>query len=152
MQEATKEVKHLWQEYRAVISSQGVPDSSADWLVRWAQRFARAMPGLPLRACTQAHVRAFLSDLAQQAHVESWQVNQAQDALRVLDQECFPLPWARPWPFHAHAMEAVRGGSQGTSLRDEVSSSAVDAAHQEMLRRLRTEIRARHSSLRTEQA
>jgi integron integrase len=63
-----------------------------------------------------------------------------------------PAPWAQPWPFQAHAMEVARGGSQGTSFRDEVSSSAVDAAHQEVLSRLRTEIRARHYSLRTEQA
>jgi integrase len=110
------------------------------------------MPGIPLRARTKVQVRAFLSHLVQQAHVESWQVNQAQEALRVLYQECLPLPWARPWPFQAHAMEVSRGGSQGKSFRDEVSSSEVDAAHQEVLSRLRTEIRARHYSLRTEQA
>jgi Phage integrase, N-terminal SAM-like domain/Phage integrase family len=110
------------------------------------------MPGIPLRARTKVQVRAFLSHLVQQAHVESWQVNQAQEALRVLYQECLPLPWARPWPFQAHAMEVSRGGSQGRSFRDEVSSSEVDAAHQEVLSRLRTEIRARHYSLRTEQA
>jgi hypothetical protein len=34
MQEGTKEVKRLWQEYRAAVSSQGVPDSRADWCVR----------------------------------------------------------------------------------------------------------------------
>ena len=73
MQEAPKEVKHCWQKYRAVVSSQGVPDARADWFVRWAQRFARAMPGIPLRARTKAHVRVFLSDLTQQVHVESWQ-------------------------------------------------------------------------------
>jgi hypothetical protein len=56
MREETKEVKHLWQEYRAAVSSQGVPDSRADWFVRWAQRFARAMLGLPLRALTKAYM------------------------------------------------------------------------------------------------
>jgi hypothetical protein len=86
MREEIKEVKHFWQEYRAAVSSQGVTDSGADWFVRWAQRFARAMPDIPLRARTKAHVRAFLSDLAQQAHVESWQADQAQEALRVLYQ------------------------------------------------------------------
>jgi site-specific recombinase XerD len=51
-----------------------------------------------------------------------------------------PTLWRRP------------GGAQGTSFRDEVSSREVDAEHQEVLSRLRTEIRARHYSLRTEQA
>jgi integron integrase len=110
------------------------------------------MSGIPLRSRTKVQVRAFLSDLAQQAHVESWQVNQAQESLRVLYQEFLPLPWARPWPLQVHAMEVARRGSQRKSFRDEVSSSEVDAAHQEVLSRLRTEIRARHYSLRTEQA
>jgi site-specific recombinase XerD len=43
-------------------------------------------------------------------------------------------------------------GAQRTSFRDEVSSSEVDAQHQLVLSRLRTEIRARNYSLHTEQA
>ena len=152
MQEEIKHVKPFWQEYRAAILSQGVSQARADWFVRWAQRFARAVPGVPLRARTQAHVRAFLSDLAQQAHVQPWQVDQAQEALRVLYQQCLPRPWARPWPLQAYAEEPTRGAPQQPSFRDEVSSREVDAKHQEMLHRLRTEIRARHYSLRTEQA
>ena len=65
-------------------------------------------------ARTTAQVRAVLRDLAQQAHVESGPVEQAQEALRLLSQACLPLPWARPWPFHAQAMAAARGGAQGT--------------------------------------
>ena len=114
MQEETKEVKHLWPEDRAAVANQGVPASRANWCARWAQRFARAMPGIPLRARTTAQVRAVLRDLAQQAHVESGPVEQAQEALRRLSQACLPLPWARPWPFHAQAMAAARGGAQGT--------------------------------------
>ena len=152
MQKELKQVKHFWQQYRAAVLGQGVPAARADWLVRWAQRFARAMPGVPLRARTEAHVRAFLRDLGQQAHVEPWQVDQAQEALRMLYQERLPLPWARTWPLQAHAGEATRGLRPRQSFRDELSASAVDADHQELLSRLRTEIRARHYSLRTEQA
>ena len=152
MQEDSKEVKRFWREYRAAVSSHGVPDPRADWFVRWAQRFARAMPGMPLGGRTKAHVRAFLSNLAHQAHVEPWQADQAQEALRVLYQDCLPLPWARPWPFHAQAMEPAKGEAQGTPFRDVVRSNDVDAKHQEVLNQLRTVIRARHYSLRTEQA
>jgi hypothetical protein len=152
MQEELKPVKHFWQQYRAAVLGQGVPAARADWLVRWAQRFARAMPGVPLRARTEAHMRAFLCDLGQKAHVEPWQVDQAQEALRMLYQECLPLPWARTWPLQAHAEEATRGLRPRQSFRDELSARAVDADHQELLSRLRTEIRARHYSLRTEQA
>jgi len=93
-----------------------------------------------------------LTDLGQQAQVQAWQADQAQEALRVLYQECIPRPWARPWPFSAQAVNSGRGLAHGKSFRDEVSSSEVDTRHQAVLSRLRTEIRARHYSLRTEQA
>ncbi|MGH8064067.1 MAG: phage integrase N-terminal SAM-like domain-containing protein [Candidatus Entotheonellia bacterium] len=49
-------------------------------------------------------------------------------------------------------METGRGLSHGKSFRDEGSSSEVDTQHQAVLSRLRTEIRTRHYSLRTERA
>ena len=94
----------------------------------------------------------FCAASRQQAHVEPWQVEQAQEALRVLYQEWLPLPWARPWPLQTHAPEKASGLLERRSFRDELSSRAIDAAHQAMLSRLRTEIRIRHYSLRTEQA
>jgi len=97
-------------------------------------------------------VRAFVRDLGRQARVQPWQVEQAQEALRVLEQEGLPLPWARPWPWPAHAVEAARESSPGTCVRDAVSSRTLAAQHQERLRRWRRASRARHSSLRTEQA
>jgi hypothetical protein len=98
MVEEITRVKHSWRGYRASVSGQGVPPARAEWFVRWAPRFARAVPGEPLRARTGAHVRGFLRDLETQAHAEPWQVEQAQEALRMLYQERLPLPWARPWP------------------------------------------------------
>jgi hypothetical protein len=84
--------------------------------------------------------------------VELSQIDQVQEALRVLYQEYLHLPWARPWPFRTHAKGTTRRLSQGESFRDKVSSSQVGARHQAVLSRLRTEMRARHYSLRTERA
>jgi hypothetical protein len=50
---------------------------------------------VPLRSRTAAHVKDFLSHIGQQANVEPWQVEQAQEALRVLYQECLRL-WYSP--------------------------------------------------------
>jgi integrase len=145
-------VNKFWQQYQAAVLRQGVPQVRAEWFVRWARRFARAGLGVPLRERTAAHVRAFLNDLKQQTNVETWQLDQAQEAIRVLYQECLPLPWARPWPFNAYTIEAAKGLSQQKTFRDEVSSNEVEARHQAVLSRLRTEMRTRHYSLRTEQA
>jgi hypothetical protein len=67
-------------------------------------------------------------------------------------QECLPLPWARPWPLQTHTPKTARGLLQREAFRDELSARAADAAHQVMLSQLRTELRTRHYSLRTEQA
>src|SRR5882724_185116 len=152
MNSETFEVKKFWQEYQAAVLRQGIPKAKVEWYGRWARRFARSVPDVPLRARSAAHVRAFLTDLGQQAQVQAWQADQAQEALRVLYQECIPRPWASPWPFSAQAVNSGRGLAHGKSFRDEVSSSEVDTRHQAVLSRLRTEIRARHYSLRTEQA
>jgi hypothetical protein len=85
-------VNKFWQQYQAAVLRQGVPQARAEWFVRWAQHLTRSGLGVPLRTRTAAHVRAFLSDLAHQTNVEPWQVDQAQEVLRVLYQECLPLP------------------------------------------------------------
>ena len=36
MQEGSKEVKEFWREYRAIVCSEGVPDSRAEGFVRRA--------------------------------------------------------------------------------------------------------------------
>lgn len=110
------EVNQFWQEYRATVLRQGVPPARAEWFVRWAQRFARARPGVALRARTAAHVSAFLSDLARPTNVEPWQVEQAREALQVLYQKVLPLPWAQSWSFQTDAPEAPGELLQATSF------------------------------------
>jgi site-specific recombinase XerD len=97
-------------------------------------------------------VKAFPTNLGQQAMMESWQADRAQEALLVLYQECITRPRARLWPFRAQATGTGKRLSHGKSFRNEVSSSEVDTRHQAVLSRLLTEIRARHYSPRTEQA
>jgi site-specific recombinase XerD len=152
MNREAEQVKPFWQDYRAAVVRQGVPPAKAPWFVRWAQQVAHALPGVPLRSRTAEHVQAFLSHLRQQADTQPWQVDQAQEALRLLYQAVLPVPWARAWPWRTPPTPATRGLSQGAACRDETSTTEVHAHHQELLSRLRTEIRARHYSLRTEQA
>ena len=70
MVEEITRVKYCWQYYWVTVLRQGVPLARATWCVRWAQRFARAVPDEPLHGRTEGHVSAFLRDLETQAHVE----------------------------------------------------------------------------------
>jgi hypothetical protein len=108
MAEELKRVKECWQAYGAAVLRQSVPPTRADRLGRWAQRFAGALPAIPLRERSEAHVRGFPCDLEGQPHVEPWPVAPAREALRVLDQQRQPRPWARPWPSHTHTPETPR--------------------------------------------
>ena len=120
MAEDLKRVKEFWQAYRAAVLRQGVTQAKAEWFVRWAQRFAQAVPGVSLRARTEAHGRAFLRDLESQTHVEAWQVERAPEALRMLYQHCLPRPWAQPWPMHTHTSETARTLPQRQASRDKL--------------------------------
>ena len=64
-------------------------------------------------------MRALLRDLESRTHVEAWQVEQAQEALHVLDQHGLPRPWAQPWPLPAHTAETVRTLPRRQAFRDE---------------------------------
>ena len=70
----------------------------------------------------------------------------------MLYQECLPLPWARPWLLPAPSRETAGGSLQEKSFQDEVGLHEVEARHQAVLTRLRTAMRTRHYSLRTERA
>lgn len=39
--------KDFWEEYHAVVLRKGVPESRAEWFVKWARRFERFVQGLP---------------------------------------------------------------------------------------------------------
>jgi integron integrase len=151
--------KEFWQEYRNIVLKQGVQQSSTEWYVTWAERFARSIRGVSLRERTEEHVRAFINNLRHQDNLKEWQVNQARDALRVLCQDFLRLAWSEKWSVifgdikGAESMHGLlpSGQSKIKSFRDTATSKEIDARHGEVIKRLRTEIRTRHYSIRTEQ-
>lgn len=51
--------KDFREQYRAIVLRQGVPEVRAEWYVKWIQKFARYMSGVPLRVRTAVHVKGF---------------------------------------------------------------------------------------------
>jgi len=143
--------KDLWEQYRAIVLSYGVPKDRAEWYVKWIQKFARYMHGVPLRVRTVEHVKGFLNSLEHQANLKKWQLEQAEEALRILYQEFLKVAWAQKWSSLADTIP-WEGLTQRRSFRDESTSKDVDEQHKEIIKRLCTEIRRRHYSIRTEQS
>jgi integron integrase len=152
-----RDAGNFWQEYLAVAISQGVPESKARWCVRWAEQFARSVRALPLRNRTADHVGNYLSQLSDKPNIKGWQVEQAAEALRILYQSFLKIPWAIKWPDSLTATITHRDNSSigGEPLpkrfRDEGAWSSCSAAHEDIIRRLRTQMRTLHYSFRTEQ-
>ena len=154
----------FWDEYRTLVVSRGVPEAKAEWYVKWARKFAVSMRGVPLKARTTGHVKAFLADLEKQPGIQKWRVQQAEDALSILYKEFLvkgkteeqsgtvvddsPGLSRESGDIHVTPIKEKR---RGTTFRDSLSRSReVEEHHKEIISRLRTVIRTRHYSLDTE--
>ncbi len=86
------------------------------------------------------------------------------EALKILYKDVLNCEWALTWPPSDTPAGDESGGAQGTgepvsgsqsvppSFRDEAPPREIDILHSEILQRLRTELRVRHYSIRTERS
>ena len=141
--------------YRRAIISSGVPDTKVKWYLRWAQKFAVSMKGKPLRARSAGDVNRFLSGLENEPGVEPWQVKQAHDALLSLYHDFLKIDLK----IQEIVPDSLKTDSTGAKHDQKVkfhdavvSRDKLEEQHGNLLERLRSELRVRHYSFRTEQA
>jgi len=60
----------FWRGYRALLEKRGIEQKRIIFYHRWAEQFARAFPGVPLRSRLREHARAFLDNHRQQEHIQ----------------------------------------------------------------------------------
>lgn len=170
----------LWLLFHAKLINLGIDPKQADWLVKWAEGFAKSMKG-PLASRSAADVLRYLEKTARAPNIKDWQIKQAVQALQHLYQDQLDADWARKWQWdkaEAHALAILKkpgaarpptastkpspptSHPQPTRLEisptqgfhDQAGDPALKSDHAVLLGKLRTEIRNRHYSLRTEQA
>ncbi len=154
------ETKDFWLNYRTSVLRQGISEAKAEWYVTWAENFAKFQKGVPLRARTVKQIKDFLSNLESQSGFEAWQVDQVKKALRLLYVDFLKVPWAtRKTPQVNKSKEQFIFSKVQNSdvllkneFRDTPVSKEVVLRYADIIKRLRTEIRSRHYSIRTEQA
>jgi len=157
------QIDDFWKKYLHAVLKRSVPKDKAEWYLKWAQKFAVSAPG-PLRSRSADQIKAFLEGLAAQPNVQEWQATQAMDALKFLYQDVLNCEWALTWPPSETTAGGDSAGAQETggpvdvtqsvqpSFRDEAPPKEIDILHAEVLQRLRTELRFRHYSIRTERS
>ena len=148
-------VKNFWASFKKAVIASGVPEKNAEWYVRWARKFSDFMVDKPLKKRSAEDIRLFLLEFSMQHGIQPWQVQQAEDALIFLydtyQKSGLKLKSLRPLgptpalsSSHSH---------RRTHFRDRMlPRSELDARYKKLFERLRTAMRVRHYSIRTESA
>lgn len=160
----------FWAEYRAVVARERVSAKASEWYVKRARHFAWQRDLKGLRRVGAADVARYFERAFSRGNLEEWQIGQTVDAVRLLCGEALNLEWSAEFPWkewkQAHLLHPAVAETQARNAASASPASAsagapfADAgATREAFERfpgpferLRTEIRTRHYSIRTEEA
>ena len=148
----SNKVKEFWDSYRQAAIASGVPVKNAEWFVKWAEKFAVATKGKPIRERSVADIRKFLFELSIQRSIQPWQVHQAEEALVFLYEGFFKLNLGlntvRPLvPATGISNSNFKAPQQ---FKDRALSKTEEKArYGEFYSRFRSAMRVRHYSIRT---
>jgi hypothetical protein len=124
------------------------------------------LPALRLADRSAEDVRAYLGSVLGRWQLKDWQVGQLVDAVRILYEDFVKVPWASDFPWtawkvpHLNFPDVLQRYGTEASPRHAVipqmpaadrpqGLKAIDE-HREIFDRLRSEIRIRHYSLRSD--
>ncbi len=129
---------NFWDTYAGLVRARGVSEADVSGYIQWAQAFAVSRPGR-LRERTAADVHAFLKKV----HVDGTVTDKARarEALAVLYRDLLHLDLRQREPFDG------RNFGFADTITD---AAAIEVRHGDLLKRMRSEIRRRHYSIRTE--
>ena len=131
----------LYTDYAATLQKLRVPEAKSKFYVLWVKRFERFLNGLPVTQASPDIIRAFLADLGNDERIKDWQVEQARDAVKVLYVDHLKI--------NLHN-SGFRGQEE---FRDSIgNANRLEKLHGGLIKKVASEIRVRHYSMRTEEA
>ncbi len=150
------------QAYSLFLQTGRIPQKSIKWYLTWIRQFENSINGKLFSQIAAEDVKAFLSHLSCNDNIQQWQVDQARDSLRLFFRDFLNVPWARAANRTTAAQSDSNIRSQSHMHSDNwtpphgsdttAAASLPQLSHQDLLEKLRTEIRVRHYSIRTEQS
>jgi len=147
-------VKRFWDDFKGCLEENRVRPDHSDFYVKWAQTFVDFRPGKKLRDRSAEDIRSFLENLRNGPRIEEWQVKQAEHSLKILYERFLPgyVPVHVPASPPSEPVAEKKQGTESNRFRDRVIPGEVDRLFSPLLQALKTEIRGRHYSIRTETA
>jgi integron integrase len=114
--------------------------------------FESFLQGKPLIDRSRKDIEAFLSDLRKRQGIADWQVRQAEHALRILYEIFLPqyAPERQAAVGPIVKLPAQEAKAKTDGFRDRVIPGEVERQFPELLEAVKTEVRSRHFSYRTE--
>lgn len=148
--------KGFLEDYKKFIVNRGIKEEQAKWYVYWVEQFAQYLSKIYLNKCTAEDVHSFTGYLESKKSIDKWQIAQAKNALRLLLKEFLRLPWtircgSKDDKQFARAQE-LQCKMPSNVFKDRVHIEGLNEEYRLILERVRTEIRVRHYSIRTEKA
>ncbi len=132
----------FWLAFRRHLLERGIAEPRVKWYVTWVRRFARSVQGVPLRDHSLEHVGRFFDGLGRDPDIQPWQISQAFEGLRLFYQGYLQCAWAKNWP----GLKALTGAGEAPR------GAELSTGNDPVLDRVRSEIRLRQYSIRTEKA
>ena len=151
----SNKVNKFWDSYRQAAIASGVPAKNAESYVKWAEKFAVATKGKPIRERSVADIRKFLFELSIQRSIHPWQVHQAEEALVFLYEGFLKLDLGLntvrplvPWPGISNPTLKAPQQFKDRAL----SKTEEKARYGELYSKFRSAMRVRQYAIRTERA
>jgi len=169
-----QQVEKFWSDYREALVLERIERKKVTWHCRHIERYLRKTEGVKLRDHSVDDIAFYFVNYLKEPDVKQWQYWQCVEALRILFQKIVKSDWADSFPWskwmepHANFPDKIGvysdGGESGIiadetwrpvirkeSFRDEVQGFRAREVFKNHFDKLRTEIRMKHYSIRTEQ-
>jgi integron integrase len=131
----------FWTEYGATLQKLRIPEAKSKFYILWIKRFERFLGGVPIRQASSDMVRKYLEGLGSDERVEEWQVEQAEDALKILYMDHLKInPYGSGFRYKEKFRDSI------------VDQENIEKLHGGLIEMVESEIRVRHYSIRTEEA
>jgi integron integrase len=160
-------VLKFWSEYKEALKRVRVPDNHIQYYMRNVDRYLSVTDGVDLEKQDGRDVEFFLVRLLKQGHLQEWQYAQNVEALRIFFQDVAKATWAIDFPWqewkapHLNFPSKLELGEdedvewsarvKRESYRDELCNFKARDMFARHFEKLRTEVRKKHYSIRTEQ-
>jgi len=166
----------LWQRYTGALHQKGIQPPYDRWYVIRTEAFLQGHKGKQLKEYTSDLVQVYLAALGRSQSLNAWQFRQTVDAIRILCSNVFNRPWAASfdWDYWENAAQSLESAHPTIAreipirscandntcpekkayggMSDAKTIAAVRARYPEVIEGLKTRIRTKHQSIRTERA